>query len=208
MQLIILANQLQEQEISSKKINEGVEVVFVDSEEALLKYPNMDAMMLLDPNVLPGSLRRFRDKIIFLNSVSQSLEPELSNYVSRINGWTTFLKNEVWEIVSRDGQRVSKILNCLGWKFVFVADKPGFVSARIVAMIINEAYFALGDQVSSKAEIDTAMKLGTNYPFGPFEWSEKIGLKNIYSLLKALSDGNPRYEIAAAMKKEIEVLNA
>jgi 3-hydroxyacyl-CoA dehydrogenase len=44
-------------------------------------------------------------------------------------------------------------------------------------MIINEAYFALEDNVSTKAETDIAMKLGTNYPYGPFEWGQLIGLK-------------------------------
>ena len=40
-------------------------------------------------------------------------------------------------------------------------------------------FLQLGENVSTRDEIDTAMKLGTNYPFGPFEWAEKIGLKNI-----------------------------
>ncbi len=69
-------------------------------------------------------------------------------------------------------------------------------------MIINEAYFALQDEVSSKDEIDTAMKLGTNYPHGPFEWSKKIGLKNIYGLLSKLVETNNRYEPAGLLKKE------
>ena len=42
-------------------------------------------------------------------------------------------------------------------------------------MIINEAFLALQEGVSTKEEINTAMKLGTNYPLGPFEWVEKIG---------------------------------
>jgi 3-hydroxybutyryl-CoA dehydrogenase len=66
-------------------------------------------------------------------------------------------------------------------------------------MIINEAYFALDDAVSSKAEIDIAMKLGTNYPWGPFEWAEKIGLNNIYLLLQKLSLTNKRYQPAPTL---------
>jgi 3-hydroxybutyryl-CoA dehydrogenase len=69
-------------------------------------------------------------------------------------------------------------------------------------MIINEAYFTLDEKVSSKNEIDTAMKLGTNYPYGPFEWSEKIGLKKVYELLTTLSHSHSRYEPAALLKKE------
>ena len=61
-------------------------------------------------------------------------------------------------------------------------------------MIINEAYFALEDNVSSKAEIDTAMKLGTNYPYGPFEWASVIGTENILTLLQKLYLTDSRYK--------------
>ena len=69
-------------------------------------------------------------------------------------------------------------------------------------MIINEAFYAKGDGVSSERDIDTAMKLGTNYPFGPFEWGRLIGMKNIYALLKKLSSGDERYTPASALEKE------
>ena len=60
-------------------------------------------------------------------------------------------------------------------------------------MIINEAYYAKDEDVSTEKEIDTAMKLGTNYPFGPFEWAQIIGIRNIYTLLKTLSEKDNRY---------------
>ena len=81
-------------------------------------------------------------------------------------------------------------------------DEPGLVSARVISMIINEAFFALGENVSSIEEIDLAMKLGTNYPYGPFEWSEKIGLQNIYHLLHKLSQTDKRYLIAPLLEKK------
>jgi 3-hydroxybutyryl-CoA dehydrogenase len=83
-----------------------------------------------------------------------------------------------------------------------VPDVKGFISARVVSMIINEAYFALEEKVSTKREIDTAMKLGTNYPYGPFEWGDLIGVKNIYELLNELSKTDSRYTPAALLKKE------
>jgi 3-hydroxybutyryl-CoA dehydrogenase len=54
-------------------------------------------------------------------------------------------------------------------------------------MIVNEAFIALKEGVSTKEEIDIAMKLGTNYPYGPFEWAEKIGTERIKNLLSKLS---------------------
>ncbi len=47
----------------------------------------------------------------------------------------------------------------------------GFIFPRTIAQIINEAHFALEEQVASPQDIDRAMKYGVNYPKGPFEWS-------------------------------------
>ena len=95
-----------------------------------------------------------------------------------------------------------KIISCFNKTTEWVADVPGFITARVISTIINEAYFTLAEKVSTKDEIDTAMKLGTNYPFGPFEWSEKIGLKNIYGLLLLLSKTNSRYTPSDLLQKE------
>ena len=89
-----------------------------------------------------------------------------------------------------------------GKKLEWVTDLPGFLSARVLAAIINEAYLALEEGVSSKPEIDTAMKLGTNYPFGPFEWCEKIGANRIYLLLNEMAVNNQRYLPSSLLKKE------
>jgi 3-hydroxybutyryl-CoA dehydrogenase len=70
-------------------------------------------------------------------------------------------------------------------------------------MIVNEAFYALGENISTKDEIDLAMKLGTNYPQGPFDWAEKIGIEKIYSLLKKLSQKEERYIPAPALGKFI-----
>ncbi|MCC7437251.1 MAG: 3-hydroxybutyryl-CoA dehydrogenase [Armatimonadetes bacterium] len=67
-----------------------------------------------------------------------------------------------------------------------VADCIGLVSARVVAMVINEAAFAMMEGVASPADIDTAMKLGTNYPDGPLHWADRIGPDVVLSILDAL----------------------
>jgi 3-hydroxybutyryl-CoA dehydrogenase len=69
-------------------------------------------------------------------------------------------------------------------------------------MIINEAYFALEEKISTKGEIDTAMKYGTNYPFGPFEWAEKIGLRRVAALLQRLQLESGRYVPSELLLKE------
>jgi 3-hydroxybutyryl-CoA dehydrogenase len=60
----------------------------------------------------------------------------------------------------------------------------------------------LGDEVSTKKNIDIAMQLGTNYPYGPFEWAAHIGLEHIYKLLKNLSISDERFVVAKALEVE------
>jgi 3-hydroxybutyryl-CoA dehydrogenase len=142
--------------------------------------------------------------IIIVNSVITTLNDLPENFI-RINGWPTFLKRMVVESSCKSEDlktKAEKIFPAFNKKVEWVPDVPGFITARVISMIINEAYFALDEKVSTKNEIDIAMKLGTNYPYGPFEWSEKIGLVKVYELLTSLSKNNYRYEPAPLLKKE------
>jgi 3-hydroxybutyryl-CoA dehydrogenase len=90
----------------------------------------------------------------------------------------------------------------LGKKIEWVEDRVGLVTPRIVCMIINEACYTVQEGTATIADIDTAMKLGTNYPFGPFEWANKIGVKHVYeTLLAVYTDTNDeRYKICPLLK--------
>ncbi len=136
-------------------------------------------------------------KPCFINSVVQPLGAEKN--IIRFNGWNGFLENDTWEVTGEVGENARKILSFLDKTIIETADEPGFISPRIIAMIINEAYYAKEEAVSTEGEIDTAMKLGTNYPQGPFEWAEKIGHKNIVALLQKLSETDTRYQPAASL---------
>jgi 3-hydroxybutyryl-CoA dehydrogenase len=76
-----------------------------------------------------------------------------------------------------------------------VADGAGLVRARIVCALVNEAATALADGVASPADIDTAMRLGTNYPRGPLAWGDLIGLDVVLGVMRGLQDefGEDRY---------------
>ena len=117
----------------------------------------------------------------------------LPNFI-RFNAWPTFFHNATWEF-SGVLQSLFKtiIQNVLGKTLLKSSDVTGLISGSIIAGIINEAYNALENNVGTKADIDTAMKLGTNYPYGPFEWAQKIGIENIYNLLLAKQAYNPYY---------------
>jgi len=145
-------------------------------------------------------------KPVLLNSVAHTLkELNAPSNVLRINGWKGFLSRKCWEVAGLVNEGAVEIFSALGKQILVVADEPGLVAARPIAMIINEAYFALEQGVSTKSEIDTAMKLGTNYPFGPFEWAFIIGLHPIYDLLHLLSLSDTRYTPSPLLKKEAAV---
>ena len=73
-----------------------------------------------------------------------------------------------------------------------------YVFARTLAAIINEAALARDASVASQADIDTAMKRGTNYPQGPLEWAEQIGRHTCRSMLDVLNKhaGDERFQTA------------
>lgn len=136
---------------------------------------------------------------IFINSAVQGL-PHAP--VVGINGWPYFLQKTQWEVAGNIDNRVQDLLKALGKTAIPAPATPGLISARVIAMVINEAYFALADGVSSRADIDTAMKLGTNYPYGPFEWAALLGVHNIYQLLDALAQTDERCTPAPLLKEE------
>ena len=202
MRIAIYAGDTQKNEILSKGINEDVEIVWVKNK---LENINADVYFDLLFDETDISKNNFiSDAIVFANAVITTTSTLPSNYI-RINAWDGFLKREIIEIATANESlkvQAESILNTLGWKFIWVPEIPGMIAVRVISMIINEAYFALGDKISTKEEIDIAMKLGTNYPYGPFEWSERIGLKKIYLLLNKLNEQESRYEIAPLLIKE------
>ncbi len=204
MQVFVLADEGAKEELLLKKTGAGIHFTFADKISNLRAHNTADAFFILtgQPHIDdPGS---FGLKPVFINSTIIPLhELKLPGNFIRINGWPTFLNREIWEVAAENDALVKGIFERLGWKYIRVDDAPGLVSARIISMIINEAYFAMGDNVSSKEEIDLAMKLGTNYPFGPFEWAQRIGIEKVYAMLQKLSATDPRYAVAPAMKNEI-----
>jgi 3-hydroxybutyryl-CoA dehydrogenase len=77
-------------------------------------------------------------------------------------------------------------LRAVGFEPERLADAPGLVVARTVAMLINEAADAVLQGVCSPEGADAAMKLGVNYPAGPFEWLTRWDVAGVTGVLQAL----------------------
>jgi 3-hydroxyacyl-CoA dehydrogenase len=202
MTVAILADELLKQEWNAKKIPEQVEVVWADSIRSLLIIDAdvyIDLLFEMDA-ARTSQLKKLLPKPVIVNSVAYTTKAIGADFI-RINAWPTLLQRGITELAAPEGYDTSLIEPVFD-TCQFVPDIPGMITARVIAMIVNEAYYTLGAEVSSKEEIDIAMKLGTNYPYGPFEWSSRIGLKRIYELLKALSYTDARYAIAPALEQD------
>ena len=198
MKLVLLCTEEQKAELLEKKTNEGNEFIFCDEQS----FTETDGDVFFDL-VNEAESPYKGGKPLFINAVTTTLK-QLPNNCIRINAWNGFLNRETIEIVATEAlqHKAKETIEALGWKLQFAPDEPGMIAPRIIAMIINEAYFGLEDGISTKDEIDTAMKLGTNYPYGPFEWSEKIGLQKILLLLERLNEDDKRYTPSNSLIKE------
>jgi 3-hydroxybutyryl-CoA dehydrogenase len=69
-----------------------------------------------------------------------------------------------------------------------IDDTPGLIVTRTVAMLANLAADAVACQVASEADIDTAMRLGVNYPAGPLAWARQWGISTVLGILDSMED--------------------
>lgn len=200
MQIVVKGSTQQQQAFQSKNIPSNVQVYWFGTDPIPEKADVwFDLSFEEDGQAFPTIV----DAPVFVNAVLTTIDKLPSNYI-RINAWNSFFERQSIEIVAGNNKtEAHTILTTLGWAHTNVPDVPGLIAARVIAMIINEAYFALGDEVSSKADIDTAMKLGTNYPYGPFEWCDIIGIERIHQLLSLLEKEDDRYTPAPALVAEL-----
>ena len=207
MKLVIVADDISKEEFLSIGFQENIKITWLKNSMDLNNNLDADAVIDLlfnNDESRISLLNTFMPRPVIINSVVNTLG-EINDHFIRINGWPGFLNREIVEAactIDENKKEAEKIFKSLGRKTEWIKDVPGFITARIISMIINEAFLALEEKVSSKTEIDTAMKLGTNYPFGPFEWTEKIGAKNILDLLNVLSKKEKRYQPAPLLIKE------
>jgi len=98
---------------------------------------------------------------------------------------------------------VEVFLKARGFETERVGDFSGLILRRVLFMIINEAAYALWEGIATREDIDLAMKLGTNYPMGPLEWADAIGLDRVYNGLKGLHEeyGDDRYRPCPLIRK-------
>jgi len=141
-----------------------------------------------------GAATRRPNKVIgmhFMNPVP------MMKLVEIIRGIAT--SDETWERTRALTEKFEKIpLEC--------NDSPGFVSNRVLMPMINEAIFALHENVATRESIDGIMKLGMNHPMGPLALADFIGLDVCLAILNVLHTelGDPKYRPCPLLKRYVD----
>lgn len=183
-------------ENSEKLINQQFDVVF---------HLNFDE----NPEII-NQFKHFDSNVcLFLHTVNTQLESidtsEIKAKIAGINALPTFLNRNTLEYCTLNSDFNHDLISQLGWsKKQLIKSRVGMITPRVICMIINEAYYTLQEGTANKQDIDLGMRLGTAYPYGPFEWAEKIGLKNVYHTLEALWNDtkDERYKICSLLKTD------
>lgn len=205
MTIAVHLSEKQQQEWMRKQTVPVARIIWLNG----LTDPGMqEADVLIDLQFTPATdyTQYSLPAIVLVNAVAQTCSQLPAGFI-RINAWPGFLERPVTELAAATPESRTNgamAMQVLGWRYSFAPDVPGFITATVIAMIINEAWFALEEGVSTQAAINTAMKLGTNYPYGPFEWCNSIGAAEVLTLLRVLSATDSRYKPANLLVKNVE----
>lgn len=200
--------------IKSLPENINYDVTETVENSILTKYDCVfDLNLDSNPELIRHYYTKLGDTVLVVSAVKSCLaEFQLymgDNHVQQligINALNGFVNRPVkelsfWDVNSKKAfENINKVLK---WDIEEVEDRVGMVSPRVILMIINEACYTLQEGTADIASIDQAMKLGTNYPKGPFEWADEIGIEEVYSVLKSIYEdtGDIRYKICPLLKQ-------
>ncbi len=122
-------------------------------------------------------------------------------------GLPTLLNRPLLEVSlydEADREKLAATCAALGTDYRVVADRVGLVTPRVICQIINEACYTVQEGTATMQAVDLSMKLGTNYPHGPFAWANAIGVARVYAVLEALwqDTHDERYKVCPLLKRQ------
>ena len=185
-------------ELPTEELLADTQVVFdytvADSPENVERYQEFSHLLVMvdAPKLSLAELRYFMGEVNFT--------------LAGFNGLPGMVNRSLLEVSllhEADHLQVEQALQALGAEFRVVEDRVGMVTPRVICMIINEAFYTVQEGTATEEDIDQGMKLGTNYPKGPFEWCEELRIENVYEVLEAVYEDTKeeRYKICPLLKR-------
>lgn len=215
MKILITGEEHRAAELRAKlSVNPNLEIDYTDGDDEE-DYRDYDAIFDLNFDDDYSNLDIYaglKEVPVFVNAVKTSLNEtvyatgcKVKCRLFGINALPGFMTQPTWEISllrKFETPELDKIAKQLGINYLPIEDRVGMVKPRVIFMIINEASYTLQEGTASIEDIDTSMKLGTNYPFGPFEWCDKIGITPVFETLAAIYEDtkDERYKISPLLK--------
>ena len=216
MHIVVLSGPEMAAEFQQKfpEDKEGITYTFLHSHSLLDEQLNpSDVVFDFLLHEQPERLSLYApEQVVFCNAATVQLtslvhQNELEQPCTLIgfNGLPTLFNRPVLEVSllhSGCEARLKEVCEALGTDYLVVDDRVGMVTPRMICMIINEAFYTLQEKTASVEDIDQGMKLGTNYPKGPFEWARQLGLENVYQVLRAVYEDTKeeRYKVCPLLK--------
>lgn len=101
---------------------------------------------------------------------------------------------------------VTEAAHRMGKVSIASGDSPSFIVNRVLCPMLNEAIFALGENVGSVEDIDNGMKLGANHPMGPLTLADFVGLDTLLAVMQVMQQatGDCKYRPAPLLVKYVE----
>ena len=214
MNILVVDGYEIEEEFKSKFTGDYA-ITFVDgtelNHELLKSYQVIFDFAIDDSPENLGFYEGKDDKFVFVSTPKIQLAELIYHYgdvkckLFGFNGLPTFIDREFMEVSvlnNEDKAALDYISKELDSEYLLVDDRIGMVTPRVIFMIINEAFYTLQEGTASIKDIDLGMKLGTNYPKGPFEWCNQVGVHHVFETLEALYEDTKeeRYKICPLLK--------
>jgi 3-hydroxybutyryl-CoA dehydrogenase len=102
-------------------------------------------------------------------------------------------------------ERARSFAEACGKSPVEVKDRAGFIVNSLLFPYLNNAVRMLENGTASRDDIDTAMKGGCNFPMGPLELLDLVGLDTSLAILDALYDEfrDPNYAAMPLLRRMV-----
>jgi 3-hydroxybutyryl-CoA dehydrogenase len=102
-------------------------------------------------------------------------------------------------------QAVKEFITNIGMTAVKLEEAPGFILDRVIAAIVNEAAVMYSSKLASKEDIDKMMKVCVNWPMGPFEFADSMGVDRVVEILDEMTQElGPKYQPCFMLRKMVD----